>query len=81
MRKDIVVGGLYRHFKGPDKVYRVLRIAYDCDNPKKEIVVYEQLYESKDFPRGTVWVRPLEEFLGEKWVEGGLVKRFELVKE
>jgi len=82
MSEGIIIGGVYRHFKGPEKIYRVLRVAHDCDNPKKEVVVYEQLYETKEFPRGTTWTRPLEDFLGEKFVEGkGLVKRFERIRE
>jgi hypothetical protein len=80
MNEKIIVGGVYRHFKGDNKIYRVIRIARDCDNPEREIVVYEQLYKDEKFPRGTLWVRILEDFLGDKIFEDGRkVKRFELV--
>jgi hypothetical protein len=81
MSEKIVIGGVYRHFKGPEKIYRVLNIALDCEDPQRKIVVYEQLYATKDLPIGTIWARPLEDFVGAKVTEGGLVKRFELVSK
>ena len=79
MREEIVIGGIYRHFKGEEKIYRVLSVARDCENPSKEMVVYEQLYETKDFSKGTIWARELSDFLGFKESDGKRIKRFELV--
>ena len=79
MSEEVRIGGVYRHFKGDEKLYRVLRLAYDCENLRR-VVVYEQLYSAEEYPRGTIWVRPLEDFLEDKVFEDGhRVKRFEYV--
>lgn len=57
-------GERYLHFKGNN--YEIISIARNCDNPNNRIVVYKQLYETKEFPFGSVWVRGLEDFMGEK---------------
>ncbi len=76
----VEIGGIYRHFKGEDKLYRLLNVAVNCDTLSKQ-VVYEQLYDSKDFAKGTVWIRDLEDFVGNKIFEDGSeVKRFKLVE-
>lgn len=77
--KNEIPLGKYKHFKG--KMYEVLSVARDCENPKKKLVVYKALYEG-DFPRGQIWVRQLEDFSGEKEFENGTkVKRFEFLGE
>jgi len=78
-------GEIYQHFKGKEKLYKVIAIARDCENPEKKIVIYKQLYDNKnnqnEFPKGTIWSRPLGDFTGEKILENGnKVKRFTLVK-
>jgi hypothetical protein len=73
------IEGVYRHFKGEERLYRVKRIARDCDNPEKKVVVYENLYEG-DFPKGTCWIRELEEFMGFKELNGEKIKRFTLIE-
>ena len=81
MSEEILVGRIYRHFKGENKLYKVLNVAYDCENPGKEVVVYEQLYPSSEYPQGTVWIRGLEDFLGFKeFSDGKKIKRFVLVE-
>ncbi len=78
---EVFVGGIYQHFKGKDRLYKVIGIARDCKNPEKEIVIYKQIYNSNKFPFGTLWARTLEDFLGYKEFEDGTkVKRFELVE-
>ena len=74
-------GETYQHFKGKEKLYKILEIARDCENSEKKIVIYEQLYES-DFPKATIWARSLEDFTGYKILENGnKVKRFMLVNK
>ena len=65
--------GVYRHFKG--NLYRVVGIAFDCDD-LHEVVVYEALYGE-----GRMWVRDAEEFLGYVVRDGEKIKRFELCKD
>ncbi len=48
----------YKHFKGG--VYEIVCIALDCENPKKKLVVY------KNIDDGKIWVRELNDFIGEK---------------
>ncbi len=71
------IGERYKHFKGGE--YRIVMLAKDCENPKRTIVVYEQLYQN-EFPRGTVWIRSLEDFAGFKELKGEKLKRFVLIK-
>jgi cyclomaltodextrinase / maltogenic alpha-amylase / neopullulanase len=66
--------GKYRHFKGGMK--EVLFIASHSETLEK-FVVYKSLYDSDDFPSGTVWIRPLSMFTESVMVDGKWVKRFE----
>ena len=52
-------GEIYRHCKG--KKYEIIAIARDSDQCKNVIVVYKSL-EDSDYPKGTLWTRPLSEF-------------------
>ncbi len=67
--REIVVGGIYKHFKGG--TYVVLNVAHDHDSYEEQ-VVYMQLY---DQPR--VWVRPLSMFLENVNDHGNIKPRFE----
>ncbi len=73
MNEDVIIGGIYRHFKGNQ--YKVLHIAKHSET-EASMVVYQKLYGDHD-----IWVRPLEMFLDYKEVDGKLVKRFEAVNE
>ncbi len=53
--------GLYRHYKGSDKMYEVIGTAKSADDTR-ELVIYKSLYEG-EFPYGQVWVRDKDEFL------------------
>ena len=57
--------GLYRHFKGSDKIYRVLGTAIDSET-MDEVVIYIALYGAS---KGKIFVRNKEMFL-EKIPEG-----------
>ena len=65
--------GTYRHFKG--NLYRVIGIAFDCDD-LHEVVVYKALYGE-----GRMWVRDAEEFDGYVFRDGKRIKRFELCED
>ena len=64
----------YRHFKGGE--YEIVTTARDCDNLDKFLVIYKSLYDSETFPRGTIWSRSLEDFVGLKELNGEKIKRF-----
>lgn len=76
--RKIVIGGVYRHFKGD--YYKVLTIGLDSET-LQELVVYESLYYNPE-KETRVWIRPLDDFMGTKELEGGtFVNRFEFVSE
>lgn len=66
-----VVKGLYRCYTGNE--YQVLLSALDTKDHQSELVIYRSLSD------GRIWVRPKEEFLGFKEVDGQRLKRFELM--
>jgi hypothetical protein len=75
--EEVKIGSKYLHFKG--KHYRVVALARDCDNPQRQLVVYQALYESPDFGKDQVWTRELNDFLGYKELDGKKIKKFTLV--
>lgn len=72
--RKIIIGGLYRHFKG--KLYYVKDIAIHSESGEK-YVVYQQLYGNRE-----TYIRPYEMFLskvdGKKYPEQEEKWRFEL---
>ena len=74
--------GIYQHYKGKEKLYRVIGIAVDCEDLNKKVVVYEQLYETDDFPKATIWFRDLDDFCAVVKLENGEeVLRFKFISE
>jgi hypothetical protein len=69
---QVVEGGLYYHYKHPDKLYKVLKLAItEADN--LPCVIYEAQYGSR-----IVFVRPLTSWLEKAQVDGTSVDRFVL---
>lgn len=69
--------GKYRHYKGG--VYEVLAVAINSENKDEKLVVYKQLYQGQEFPKGTLWARPKEMFLGKVEIGGVLTPRFKFI--
>lgn len=65
---ETLKAGRYRHYKG--NLYEVLGVARHSET-EEYLVVYRCLYG--DF---SLWVRPLDMFLGKVDVEGGEMPRF-----
>lgn len=66
--------GTYRHYKG--NLYEVIGTAHHSET-LEELVVYKALYESPDFGKDALWVRPKAMFLETVMVDGKTVPRFE----
>jgi hypothetical protein len=66
--------GKYKHYRGGE--YEVLGIAVHSET-LEELVMYKMLYDSKDYKKGTVWVRPLKMFTEKVMFNGKEVNRFE----
>ena len=70
--------GMYRHYKGG--MYRVHGIAY-LEATLEPHVVYEMLYDAPDFPKGTIWLRPVSVFFEDvELADGAKTPRFSCVK-
>lgn len=70
--------GTYRHYKG--KLYEVLGIARHSET-LEELVVYRALYDSPEFGKNALWVRPKEMFLETVTVDGKIVPRFARIEQ
>jgi len=79
MEKDSdITKGRWRHFKG--KEYKVLGIGRDCDT-FKEFIVYQGQYDSPDFGKNPIFIRPKESFFEEVTRDGKTFPRFERLTE
>lgn len=75
---DDIKLGKYRHFKG--KMYEVTGIAHHSEN-LEEFVVYRALYESDEFGKNALWIRPKSIFLDKVEKDGKMISRFEYVNK
>ena len=70
--------GLYKHSKS-GKFYKVLGMAHHSET-LEELVVYEAQYESPEFGKNAIWVRPAKMFLEEVEIDGEKKPRFEFIR-
>jgi len=70
--------GKYKHFKG--KLYEVIGVARHSET-LEEFVVYRALYDSKEFGKNSIWIRPKKMFLETVNRDGKEFPRFEFVGE
>jgi hypothetical protein len=73
MKKPTSITGRYQHYKGLP--YEVIGLAFHSES-LEEMVIYKSLYDSGEFPEGTVWVRPRIMFEENVTVEGKTMPRF-----
>ena len=69
---EIVIGGIYRHYKGKD--YKLLAVAKHSET-LEEMAVYQALYGD-----GQIWVRPLAMFTETIEKDGQRFPRFQLTE-
>jgi hypothetical protein len=70
--------GKYKHYKG--KFYEVIGTAIHSETLER-LVVYRALYDSPEFGKDQLWVRPEKMFLEKISIEGNLVSRFEFISQ
>lgn len=75
MVNDIVINGLYQHYKGNKYIVRNL---VRHSETLEWMVFYECLYEN---PAGKLWVRPKEMFLENVVINGETIPRFKFLAE
>lgn len=75
LKSVVLIGATYRHYSG--KLYKVLAIARDSEDPAILRVVYQGLYDCPQFGPNPIWVRPYDMFVENVVVNGIEQKRFE----
>jgi hypothetical protein len=73
-----VLPGKYKHYKG--KFYEVIGTAIHSETLER-LVVYRALYDSPEFTKDQIWVRPEKMFLEKISIVGKLVPRFEFISQ
>lgn len=68
--------GIYEHYKG--NRYELLGIGRHSEN-LEEFVVYKALYESQEFGKDSLWLRPKSMFFENVMIDGKQVARFRYV--
>lgn len=68
--------GKYMHYKG--NPYEVIGEGVHSET-LEPVVIYKTLYETPDFPLGSIWVRPKGMFLSEVELDGKIVPRFKYI--
>lgn len=76
--KNLEIGAIYKHYKGNN--YEIIGIAKNSDT-LEDFVVYRGLYESPEFGKNSLWIRPKEMFLENVIVDGKEIKRFEKIEQ
>jgi hypothetical protein len=66
-------GDLYRHYKGQE--YKIIGIGYHTETLEK-VVIYQALYDSKEFGNNALWVRPINMFQETIIIDGKEMLRF-----
>lgn len=70
--------GIYQHYKGDN-----CKIWFTAIHSEtlEEMVVYQDLTDSKDFGKNAFWVRPLKMFLEEVEKDGKKIPRFKFISQ
>jgi hypothetical protein len=70
--------GKYRHYKSGD-LYEVIGIALHRET-FEELVVYKALYDSEEFDKDQIWVRPKKMFVEDVKHNDIIVPRFQFIE-
>ncbi len=79
-KEELVIGGLYRHYKNENMIYEVIGEAVHSET-LEHLVLYKSLYDHGEYKKGTIWARPKEMFFETINFENNKVKRFKYIGE
>jgi hypothetical protein len=68
--------GKYKHYKGNE--YEIIAFAIDSET-LEEVVVYRGFYDSEEFGKNPIWVRPKKEFFEKIIIDGKEIDRFKRI--
>jgi hypothetical protein len=74
---DVQPGQLYQHFKG--KHYEIVTVGRSSEDPAVQLVVYKALYDTPEFGKNSIWVRPYTMFTQTVMLDGQIIPRFKKV--
>lgn len=77
--REIKVGKIYKHYSG--KMYKVIAIAHDSEDPALLRVIYQGLYNCPTFGPNPVWDRSYTMFAENAVINGLQVPRFEEIAQ
>lgn len=72
-KKEVIIGGIYSHYKHPENTYKVLYLGF-TEVDDSVCVIYQATYNQE-----LIFVRPLKSWLETLDWNGGKVLRFSLV--
>ena len=77
----IHTGDQYTHYKrgGTYEIVDLATLQSNTVNDGKQVVIYRQLHDTPTYPKGALWVRPLDMFLEEVELDGTMVPRFKKI--
>lgn len=75
--KELEIGAIYKHYKS-DHTYQLIGIARHSET-QEEMVVYKALFESPEFGKDCLWVRPKLMFQENVIVDKLEVERFKKI--
>ena len=75
--REIKVGTIYKHYSG--KMYKVIALAHDSEDPSLMRVIYQGLYECPTFGLHPIWDRSYAMFAENVVINGKEQPRFEEV--
>lgn len=71
-RKQVVVGGMYSHYKYPENTYEVINLGF-IEATDAVCVIYRATYDKE-----LIFVRPLDSWLDILELEGRKIPRFKI---
>jgi hypothetical protein len=74
----VTVGAIYKHYSG--KLYKVIGIAHDSEDPSILRVIYQGLYNCPIYGAHPIWSRKYEVFIEHVVVNGIRQPRFTIVE-